>query len=647
LREKLFAYPRKKPIELPMLKRGKLGILNLPAVFLALWVMPAGTESAATAPGEEVVGFLNKTVGWYHQVTAQQQLVRDPSDLMFFKDGRQAAGEVVRLSLEYARARAKSISSQPAATPSTEIASASTQYQRLAEAAAKADEKVQQTQQEIDGLEKQLANASGKKLTILKATIAETQGELELFQARRDAVRGMLQVGTGRPGEGASLPEQIEELARTVPAEAKDGGSIAPPASESSGVSLTAAVRKSPSGILALISELMAEHRRMQVLDDNLQATDSLAQTARSLRAPLAGKLHELGQKGDALAAMPDSTDPKVLAQQKKDLDATTAQYKQVSATLLPLGRQSILLDIYEREIGNWRNAVKGQYETEIKGLLLRLAGLGAILGLILVISELWRRATFRYITDSHRRYQFMALRRFVVWSLSAIVIAMAFASELGAITTFAGFLGAGIAVALQNVILSVAGYFFLIGKHGVRVGDRVQVAGITGDVVDIGLVRLHLMEVTGGSSPRPTGRVVAFSNAVVFQANAGMFKQIPGTSFLWHEVTLSLGPESNYLQIEKRMLEAVNKVFAEYHDKMELQRRGVERALYTVRFSPFAPESRLRLTPAGVEVVIRYPVELENASEIDDRVTRELLETIGRDPHLRLVGTQVEQQSA
>src|SRR6516225_10513645 len=102
----------------------------------------------------------------------------------------------------------------------------------------------------------------------------------------------------------------------------------------------------------------------------------------------------------------------------------------------------------------------------------------------------------------------------------------MAFASELGAITTFAGFLGAGIAVALQNVILSVAGYFFLIGKYGVKVGDRVQVAGITGDVVDIGLVRLHLMEIGGGGSARPTGRVVAVSNAVVFQANAGMFKQ-------------------------------------------------------------------------------------------------------------------------
>ena len=72
-----------------------------------------------------------------------------------------------------------------------------------------------------------------------------------------------------------------------------------------------------------------------------------------------------------------------------------------------------------------------------------------------------------------------------------AIIVAVAFASELGTITTFAGLMTAGIAVALQNVILSVAGYFFLIGKYGVRVGDRVQVAGVTGDVVDIGLVRL------------------------------------------------------------------------------------------------------------------------------------------------------------
>ena len=122
-----------------------------------------------------------------------------------------------------------------------------------------------------------------------------------------------------------------------------------------------------------------------------------------------------------------------------------------------------------------------------------------------------------------------MLLRRLVMWFLIAIVIAFAFASELGSLATFAGLMTAGIAVALQNVILSVAGYFYLIGKYGVRVGDRVQISGVTGEVVDIGLVRLHLMELaTTGTDAQPTGRVVVFSNSVVFQPTVASTSRFP-----------------------------------------------------------------------------------------------------------------------
>jgi small-conductance mechanosensitive channel len=346
-------------------------------------------------------------------------------------------------------------------------------------------------------------------------------------------------------------------------------------------------------------------------------------------------QIKDLTKKGDDVAGQPDSQDPTVLAQQKKDLDALTAQFKQISASLLPLGKQSILLDVYKRSGTNWQNAVQSEYQAEMKGLLLRLLGLGLILGVVLGVSELWKRATFRYITDTRRRYQFLLIRRIVLWCLIAIIVATAFASELGAITTFAGLMTAGIAVALQNVILSIAGYFFLIGKYGVRVGDRVNIAGVTGDVVDIGLVRLQLMEITGGPAPLPTGRVVAFSNAVVFQASSGMFKQIPGTNFLWHEITLTLDPKSNYRQVEQRMMEAVNKVFSEYRDKMEMQRRNVERSLNS-SITAFSPESRLHLTQTTLEVVIRYPVDMSSAGEIDNRVTREILDALEHDPGLR-----------
>src|SRR5258708_3847163 len=143
------------------------------------------------------------------------------------------------------------------------------------------------------------------------------------------------------------------------------------------------------------------------------------------------------------------------------------------------------------------------------------------------------------------------------------------------------------------------------------------------------------MMEISGSPVPRPTGRVVAFSNAAVFQPD-GIFKQIPGTNFLWHEVALTLPPGSDYARVEKIMLETVSKIFAGYREKIEAQRKSLERALSTVTVESFDPESRLRLTQEGVQVIVRYAVDLTNAAEIDDRVIREVLQATGREPQIQ-----------
>jgi small-conductance mechanosensitive channel len=604
---------------------------------------PVKDANATPAAGsEDIIPFLNQTIVWSRQLTAEQQLVSEPSDALFLNDSRQVADQVVKLAFDFARARAQALASQT--DPNAARAQGTSQYQRLIDSATKADQQVKGLQQELDGFHQQLETATGKKRTTLLAVISETEGELQLFQTRRDTLRSMLQFATGTASSGlgsGSLLSQVEELAHTVPiasAENKEqsGSNSAANNSTSPAVVASRERKEAPTGILALATDLFSLRRKLRALEDNLNQTDALFQSSKNLRAPLVAKVRELTQKGDDVAGQPDSQDPKVLAQQRKDLDALTAQFKQVSASLLPLGKQSILLDIYKRTTTNWHNAVQSQYRAELKGLLLRLAVLALVLGVVLGVSEVWKRATFRYVPDLRRRYQFLLIRRIVLWCLTAIIIAIAFASELGAVTTFAGLMTAGIAVALQNVILSIAGYFFLIGKYGVRVGDRVNIAGVTGDVVDIGLVRLQMMEITGGSVPLPTGRVVAFSNAVVFQANAGMFKQIPGTNFLWHEITLTLDPKTDYRQVEQRMMEAVNKVYAEYRDKMEVQRRNVERSLNST-IAAFSPESRLHLTQTSLEVVIRYPVDLAHAGEIDNRVTREILDALERDPSLRV----------
>jgi small-conductance mechanosensitive channel len=612
-------------------------------VFVLLLAMQLSVEPTGRAQGappsadrgEDIIPFLNQTLVWHRQLATQQQSASEPSDLIFLNDGRRIADQVVRLSFDFARARAQSLAALPSSAPATNqtLSSSSSQYQRFAELAAKADLQVKQSKTELDGLRSQMENAPPAKRAALKARMEETQSELDLYLARRDVMRSMLQVSGNNVQTSGNLLGQIEELARAVPAASTSINMEAPSPEGGSNVpssqSLTALGRGTPTGILALASDLFSARGKIRAINNNLALTADLVKSARAMRAPLVARIRELTQKGDQLSAENSEQTTAALAQQKKDLEALTTQYRQIAASVVPLGRQAILLDVYQHEGVNWRTALEARYKSELVSLAFRLLGLAIILGFVFGLSEIWRRATFRYITDTRRRYQFLLIRRIVLWVVVAVIVAMALASELGSITTFAGLLTAGIAVALQNVILSIAGYFFLVGKYGVRVGDRVQIGDVTGDVVDIGLVRLHLMEISHDISPRPTGRVVVFSNAVVFQAGVGMFKQIPGTSFLWHEVTLTLSPETDYHHVEERMMTAVNRVYGQYKDKMEAQRRNVERSLNSVSMSSLAPEGRLRLTSSGLEMLIRYPVETISAAEIDDRMTRELLDAI------------------
>jgi small-conductance mechanosensitive channel len=348
-------------------------------------------------------------------------------------------------------------------------------------------------------------------------------------------------------------------------------------------------------------------------------------------------------RQSEAIAAQADTDTRSGLSQDKGTLDNLTSQFKLVSSSFVPLSKQAILLDLYSRNLMSWRSAIKAQNAANWKNLLLRMLTLALALAIVMGIAALWRRAIFRYVHDTRRRYQMLLLRRIALWVTIVLVIAFSFATELGSVVTFAGLLTAGVAVALQNVIVSIAGYFFLIGKFGVRVGDRVQIGGVTGEVVDIGLVRIHVMELGGnGRDVQPTGRVVAFSNAFVFQPTAGMFKQIPGTNFVWHEMTLTLAPESNYRSVEERMIRALDTAFAGYEENLERQRILMETNLGSVNIGPLQPRTALRLTSSGLEVKISFPVEVQHSTDIDARVTREILKELDREPKLRMVGSDI-----
>jgi small-conductance mechanosensitive channel len=606
----------------------------------------APTGNPAYQDPQKVIQFLSSTISWYRQRAVEQKLATEPSDLTFLQENSRLADQAVQQAFEYARSVQQLRNQQRAAQGTVPPQTENSQYERLNQSLQKLDQQIQQTQLELESNRQKLAGASAAKRRTIQAQIDELQSELALMNARHDALQTMADfVASSGSGNKVGLRAQIEEMARSVPPSLSRPQQNNQPESnpQPSSSPATAIVSKSqPTGIWGLSTDLVRLSGKGGSIEGELSLTEDLRKSADDLRSPLISKLRSLIQQGDQLFAAADTSNAAGLSQETQQLDALTAQFKQLTATLLPLSKVEVLLGLYESTLTNWRGSVRDAEHDDLRQLLLRLGVLAVLIALVFGLGEVWKRASFRYVHDIRRRYQFLVLRRIVIWTAVILIIVLTFASQLGSAVTFAGLITAGIAVAMQNVITSIVGYFFLIGKYGLRVGDRVQIAGVTGEVVEIGLVRIHLMELSGPADSQPTGRIVAFSNSVVFQAGPGIFKQIPGTNFIWHELKLTLASDTDYREAKERIVKAVDSALGNYREVIAAQQQLVERSLSTVSAAELQPKVRLHYSASGIDATIRYPVELGKASEVDEHLMRELMAAFDREPKMKLISAEI-----
>ncbi len=604
--------------------------------------------TAAPLSGAETIRLLDQTIDWYRTLGIEQQAADEPSDELILFDNRQTAGRVIATAFEIARANARILAEQPApddAAASSALPSAATLLPLQNKFAAQRDA----VQVELAAKQRQLATERGARATDLKAKIAELQGELDLVAARLSLLAtfaSLADENQARLSSNTALKAQIDAMAVTVPS--SNGGAAAPgtavPGTAAPAASGAFAGAGAPAagaatqvagsrvtlvtrfGIWDLVENVFKLSAKIATVDSLDVRTQALQGTFTKMREPLIARLKALSAQGDALATQADGANAAALTQTREQLDGIADQFKQIAALLIPLGKEDVLLGQYRRNLGNWRDIVDGEYRGAVKTLGVRLAILLALLALVFAAAELWRSAVTRYIHDARRRYQFLLLRRIALWCLVIIIIGFAFASELGSIVTFAGLITAGLAVAMQSVLVSIVGYFFLIGKYGIRIGDRVQIGDVYGEVIELGLVRLHLMELGGHGLLGPTGRVVAFANSIVFQVASGLFKQIPGVDFAWHEITLTLPPGVDYAGTKEKLLVAATAALEDSREEIARQTREIQRTSASSAAGDAQPRVQLSYTAAGVEARIRYPVHLRNAAEIDERVSQQVM---------------------
>jgi small-conductance mechanosensitive channel len=598
-------------------------------IAVALFVCVPGGVPQQQLDSDAVINHLNAVIKLYGNASAELQIGDAPSDVIYQENGKSYTADVVKLAFQAARAEAAaSRSTEKNGAPSTSSGQSSAQTE------ARNKARIADIQSKLDSINKQIASAPKNKRDALNAQKEALEGELGLDNAVQEVIQKratFMESGMDTGAEG--LEGRINQLAHSVPGvfaaanEQKTGMQTKPtPQSESA--------KQTPSGLVSQALALYAVIASVHQIDQLNDQTAAVKQIVNDLRQPLRDSLVADIKKGrDFTDQAASGKIPPASPQQFQEL---TDHFKRISAVVLPLSQEIMVLDQASANLVEWRNSILRESKYAARALFVRVGMILLALGIVLALSEAWRRLTYKYIQDARRRRQFLLLRRFVMGFLIGVVLILGFVSEFSSLATFAGFVTAGIAVGLQTVLLSVAAYFFVVGRYGIHVGDRVSVSGVTGDVIDISLVRLYLMELAGtGIDLFPTGRVVVFSNSVLFQATTPLFKQIPGTEFAWHEVVLNLVPGGNHKLAQDKLFQAVNSVHDQYRAGFERQRGFIERRIEVQLKTP-SPETRLQFGDAGLELLVRYPVEIRNESVTDEQVTRKVLDVIQNDPEMQ-----------
>lgn len=607
-------------------KHACLTVAPVCVLLLVLQTLPAQDLPALNR--DAILAHLNAVITWYRDTENKVQAVGLPSDALYEDTARNLAAEVVRLAFQSARAEAVALGGSEKSPNANQASTSSPQQQDFTQIAARMAAEIDDLQSKLDDVNKQLASAPRSKRQALLAQRDKLQGKLSLDKAVQDAVQKMAAFAeetNDTVSEG--LEGSINQLARSVPEVFANKTAQKAPAKASGSSSAVA----SSSGLIGQAMTVLGRVRSIHDIDQMIKETDRVRQDAEDLRKPLRQALAGIIQRGQDPANQQDTSE-----NVRREYQDLITRFKQLSSASMPLSQEILLLEQIRANYIEWRRSIVRESTDVLRSLLIRVIGIGLALGAVAILSEVWRRLTFRYIRDPRRRRQFLLLRRFVVGFLIGVVLIMGFVSEFSSLATFAGFVTAGIAVGLQALLLSVAAYFFVVGRYGIRVGDRISIAGVTGDVIDIGMVRLYLMELAGTSVDLyPTGRIVVFSNSVLFQAGTPLFKQIPGTEYTWHELAVTLAFGGNYKLVQDKVSSAVSSVYEQYRERIERQLGGIERQIEIQLKSP-TPEAKLQLSENGVELIVRYPVDIRTASEIDDHVTRAVVDLVNNDAELK-----------
>jgi small-conductance mechanosensitive channel len=577
-----------------------LGVIATAAGVLWTRELPQPPEAEESANTPTAPKLLAKTqTAQEHPLVDQRplQTARRMAAAAARPDERRLAEEAERVGdhevdLAFADALRTATLNPPKLTP---------EAKEIAARKAKAQATVKADQDGIAPLTRKLATVRESQKDNVQDQIDVAKAQLELDQDELDDATEDLQRAGGDP-QG-----RITELQQ----EHEAGGHGDPTA-----------------GIGTLVNSAEAEYESHTLLE-----VYGAWKALRSKRAQLEDALQETSSKLQRLSQRHEQ-DEKQVEQEKEDREAAKQQaagfarnsqatsreeskagaqaaleslkhYTEDQRNLADLGKrlqdEQELNDIYT----NWIALVETRERTALHNLLQCALWILAVVLAVYLAGLLIDRMFTGMATENKRVATLRAVVKFATQVVGAIVILLVVFGMPTQTATILGFVGAGLTVALKDFIVPFFGWFVLMGSNGIRVGDWVEINGVGGEVVEIGLLRTVLME-TGNwtDTGHPTGRKVAFPNSFAIEGH--YFNLSTSGQWMWDELQLTVpAGQDPYAVIDGLQKLVKKETEANAHEAEKEWKKTTTR--YHVKAFSAEPAINVRPTGSGVELRVRY----------------------------------------
>ncbi len=273
------------------------------------------------------------------------------------------------------------------------------------------------------------------------------------------------------------------------------------------------------------------------------------------------------------------------------------------------------------------------QGQLESPGNLVRT---GLLLGLLVVVRFVVLRAVGARVQHGEAYFRTRKWVAYIATLVGGIGLINIWLGGVGGIGTYLGILSAGIAIALADVLENLAGWAFIVLRRPFKVGDRIEIEGRAGDVVDVRAFRFSMLEIGNWvEADQSTGRLIHVPNGKVF--SQPVINYTEGFPYIWDEIGVLVTFESDWERAEAMVREALA-AHAPDTDEGSI-RRAIREAgqQYLIRYTHLAPATYISVRDSGVMVSGRYLVGVRQRRGVTDAMWRALLHAIAADTSVEL----------